>query len=258
MDVPSKSYNKTLYILRRSDNPDFHDCSGLYLRSEYNVREVFLYCIIFEFWMFQELKEWKFWVYGVVSSVLVILGILGNALATFILQKPRMKSAFNQLLIVLCAIDSLFLLTNIPTITQSQGSSKINHIRLLPWSFFNLVFRRSQEHQRLRQRIRPSIRLCLCFYDRGFVLWETFCYLFSACVSYTFTYCTQMETLDGLFGTCDDCLHFCQCAQNHQFRNGNDEECNLRQSQFVSSIHSPFDHHWMVTHFSFDISEYQN
>ena len=40
MDVP-KSYNKTIYILRRSDNPDFHDCSGLYLRSEYNVRKYF-------------------------------------------------------------------------------------------------------------------------------------------------------------------------------------------------------------------------
>ena len=68
---------------------------------------------------------WKFWIAGVMSSVLIILGCLGNSVAMFILRKPKMRSAFNQLLITLCIIDTIFLMSNIPTSVAALGSRKL-------------------------------------------------------------------------------------------------------------------------------------
>ena len=68
--------------------------------------------------------RWKYWVPGVTSSCLITLGCLGNLLAIFILRKPKLRTAFNQLLISLCVIDTLVLLSNIPTTINSLGSRK--------------------------------------------------------------------------------------------------------------------------------------
>ena len=68
--------------------------------------------------------EWKFWLTGVISTVLIIFGFVGNACAMYILRKPKMRSAFNQLLIILCIIDSMFLLSNIPTTVMALGLRK--------------------------------------------------------------------------------------------------------------------------------------
>ena len=74
--------------------------------------------------LFQSLMEWKFWLTGVISTVLIIFGFVGNACAMYILRKPKMRSAFNQLLIILCIIDSMFLLSNIPTTVMALGLRK--------------------------------------------------------------------------------------------------------------------------------------
>ena len=67
---------------------------------------------------------WKFWITGVISTILIILGFVGNSIAMYILRKPKMRSAFNQLLIILCIIDSIFLLSNIPTTVMALGLRK--------------------------------------------------------------------------------------------------------------------------------------
>ncbi len=71
---------------------------------------------------------WKFWISGVVSSIFIIGGFVGNFIAMFILRKPKMRSAFNQLLIVLCVIDTIFLLSNVPTTVVALGSRILNPV----------------------------------------------------------------------------------------------------------------------------------
>jgi len=68
--------------------------------------------------------SWKFWLTGIISSVIIVLGFIGNGMAIYLLRRPKMKSAFNQLLIALCIFDTTFLLSNIPVTERALGSSK--------------------------------------------------------------------------------------------------------------------------------------
>ena len=86
--------------------------------------------------LFQSLMEWKFWLTGVISTVLIIFGFVGNACAMYILRKPKMRSAFNQLLIILCIIDSMFLLSNIPTTVMALGLRKYLQCIILEFKVF--------------------------------------------------------------------------------------------------------------------------
>ena len=105
--------------------------------------------IQFIYLIFQNLMLWKFWISGVVTSVLILLGLLGNSCAVFILQKPKMRNAFNQLLITLCIVDSIFLISNVPTVVTALGSSKFlenfdfyQGVKIfLPWLFIFFAFR---------------------------------------------------------------------------------------------------------------------
>ena len=67
---------------------------------------------------------WKYWITGVVSAMVIALGFVGNLTAIFILRKPKMSTAFNQLLIVLCVFDTIFLVMNIPTTELAFQSRK--------------------------------------------------------------------------------------------------------------------------------------
>ena len=78
------------------------------------------YCVFY----LQHLFLWKYWITGVVSAMVIALGFVGNLTAIFILRKPKMSTAFNQLLIVLCVFDTIFLLMNIPTTELAFQSRK--------------------------------------------------------------------------------------------------------------------------------------
>ena len=60
-----------------------------------------------------------------VSAIVIVLGCIGNLTAILLLQKPKMSTAFNQLLIVLCIFDTVFLISNIPTTELALQSRKL-------------------------------------------------------------------------------------------------------------------------------------
>lgn len=59
---------------------------------------------------------------GVNSLCFEIFGLVGNFVAIWILCRPKMRTAFNQLLIVASLIDMIFLLSNIPNTIHALGS----------------------------------------------------------------------------------------------------------------------------------------
>ena len=67
---------------------------------------------------------WKYWITGVISAIVIALGCIGNITAIVLLHKPKMSTAFNQLLIVLCVFDTVFLISNIPTTELALQSRK--------------------------------------------------------------------------------------------------------------------------------------
>ena len=80
---------------------------------------------------FQALLRWKYWISGIVCAILISFGCVGNFLTISILKKPSLASAFHQLLIWLCVIDTFFLLTNITTTIQALGKGKSNFIYII-------------------------------------------------------------------------------------------------------------------------------
>ena len=62
----------------------------------------------------QLLQKVSFAIEGVVQTIVAILGILGNSLASFILcTRKEMRNAFNLLLVTLACFDSLYLFGSI-------------------------------------------------------------------------------------------------------------------------------------------------
>ena len=62
----------------------------------------------------QLLQKVSFAIEGVVQTIVAILGILGNSLASFILSsRKEMRNAFNLLLVTLACFDSLYLFGSI-------------------------------------------------------------------------------------------------------------------------------------------------
>ena len=59
---------------------------------------------------------------GVISACLEVFGIFGNIIAIWILRRPKMQTAFNQLLIVTSVLDMVFLLSNAPNTAHALGS----------------------------------------------------------------------------------------------------------------------------------------
>jgi len=90
--------NNSIYFIEPQTDPELIDCHGIELKTE-----------------LQHLFLWKYWITGVVSAIVIVLGCIGNLTAILLLQKPKMSTAFNQLLIVLCIFDTVFLISNIPT-----------------------------------------------------------------------------------------------------------------------------------------------
>ena len=54
-----------------------------------------------------------FWLDGVTKTTVALLGVFSNALAAFVLRKPKMKNSFNLCLVALAWIDTIFLVGSI-------------------------------------------------------------------------------------------------------------------------------------------------
>ena len=68
---------------------------------------------LFSFFSIQDYFQWKWWVGGLAMTIVAILGLIGNSISLTILFRKKIRSvAFNQLLAVLCIVDTIFLLCN--------------------------------------------------------------------------------------------------------------------------------------------------
>ena len=59
---------------------------------------------------------------GIISACLEVFGLVGNLIAIWILRRPKMQTAFNQLLICTSVLDMVFLLSNAPNTIHALGS----------------------------------------------------------------------------------------------------------------------------------------
>eukprot|EP00095_Tigriopus_kingsejongensis_P002978 maker-scaffold267_size230776-snap-gene-1.27 protein:Tk02978 transcript:maker-scaffold267_size230776-snap-gene-1.27-mRNA-1 annotation:"fmrfamide receptor-like isoform x1" len=55
----------------------------------------------------------RFWIQGILLCVVGIIGIIGNTVSIVVLSRPEMLSVFNQILVVMTAFDTVYLLTSI-------------------------------------------------------------------------------------------------------------------------------------------------
>ena len=129
--------NNSIYFIEPQTDPELIDCHGFELKTELQVVHtwyfsrlfVFFKCKVFAQYYYQHILQhlflWKYWITGVVSAIVIVLGCIGNLTAILLLQKPKMSTAFNQLLIVLCIFDTVFLISNIPTTELALQSRKL-------------------------------------------------------------------------------------------------------------------------------------
>ena len=54
------------------------------------------------------LAFFSFWIEGVLTTLVAILGILGNTVVSFIISNKEMKNSFNLLLVSLACFDSTY------------------------------------------------------------------------------------------------------------------------------------------------------
>lgn len=54
------------------------------------------------------LAFFSFWVEGVLTTIVAILGIIGNTVVSFIISNKEMRNSFNLLLVSLACFDSTY------------------------------------------------------------------------------------------------------------------------------------------------------
>ena len=59
---------------------------------------------------FTIIYKFRFWIEGVLLTTVGTIGLIGNTVSIIVLSQSRMKNSFNQLLIVLAAFDSTFII----------------------------------------------------------------------------------------------------------------------------------------------------
>ncbi|XP_059087359.1 FMRFamide receptor-like isoform X2 [Tigriopus californicus] len=100
----TETTTESIYYITPPSDPSLLNCVNIMLKSDIKI-----------------LMDWKWWLTGVVSTVILIIGFIGNVFAVIVLHGPKMTSAFNQLLITLCIFDTIFLVCNIATSLSSLG-----------------------------------------------------------------------------------------------------------------------------------------
>ena len=75
----------------------------------------------------------SFWVEGIAQTTVAVLGILFNTATTIVLQEKEMINSFNLMLIVLCSLDSSYLVSSVlESFRKSFGVVTQLHISLFP------------------------------------------------------------------------------------------------------------------------------
>lgn len=57
------------------------------------------------------LAFFSFWVEGILTSIVALLGIMGNTVVSFIISNKEMRNSFNLLLVSLACFDSTYVST---------------------------------------------------------------------------------------------------------------------------------------------------
>ena len=71
---------------------------------------------------FQEFLNWKWYVGGMLTLFVALFGLVANSMSMVVLFRPKIRAvAFNQLLFVLCGVDSFFLFCNSMSIGHALG-----------------------------------------------------------------------------------------------------------------------------------------
>ena len=66
--------------------------------------------------------HWKWYVGGLLTLLVAFFGLVANSMSMAVLFRPKIRVvAFNQLLFVLCGVDSLFLFCNSMSIGHALG-----------------------------------------------------------------------------------------------------------------------------------------
>jgi len=75
--------------------------------------------------LYDEIKEflnWKWYVGGMLTLFVALFGLVANSMSMVVLFRPKIRAvAFNQLLFVLCGVDSFFLFCNSMSIGHALG-----------------------------------------------------------------------------------------------------------------------------------------
>ena len=81
--------------------------------------------------------EFSFWIEGVIQTIVAILGILGNSVASIILSRKEMRNAFNLLLVTMACFDSTYLFGSILESFRKQFNLATKlHIILFPYLLY--------------------------------------------------------------------------------------------------------------------------
>ena len=119
------------------------------------------------------------------TNILPWLGIGGNSMSIIVLSRPKIReTSFNQLLLVVCIVDTVFILCNIPSCLTALGIKNGKNIFKLLYQIHlelhlnHLGFFCSllQKFTKLDGRLWTSINVCLSFDDCSLNFWTSFCH----------------------------------------------------------------------------------
>ncbi len=114
-------------------------------------------------------------------ATVVLLGLVANAMSLVVLTRPKIReTSFNQLLAVMCIVDSLFIFCNIMSCLQAFGIKHGSYNEISKWPLcFNcnqkIDFRPLENNSRSHGCFCSSVDVLVSFDDCGFDLWKAFC-----------------------------------------------------------------------------------
>ena len=88
----------------------------------------------------QDFLAWKWWVGGLVMIMIEIIGFLANSMSLVVLLRPKIReTSFNQLLAVLCIVDTFFIFCNTFSCIHALGvkNGKLRYLTQKWMHFFS-------------------------------------------------------------------------------------------------------------------------
>ena len=90
----------------------------------------------------QDFLAWKWWVGGLVMIMIEIIGFLANSMSLVVLLRPKIReTSFNQLLAVLCIVDTFFIFCNTFSCIHALGvkNGKLRYLTQKWMHFFQRI-----------------------------------------------------------------------------------------------------------------------